>query len=356
MKIALACKLDNNGAYGFIKPIADIEVIKQVDVFRDMPAISDNKIKYHIPKLKKPSLLAQLCKLFQMLISVDSSVALSVGIYEIPHGLLAFIVGKIKKVPVVICIIGNPGYRKIRKGFRKWLMYFMLKRTECVTVTGSAAKKIVVENGVDAGKIRILPNSIDTDKFQKKDCEKKYDLITLGRLSSEKELVKFLEITVLLKNKYPDISCAIAGKGPESDRLQQKADQAGLEGNVRFLGYVDNIVDFYNSGKVFVLTSSTEGLPRTLIEAMACGVPCVAPKVGDVEDLVKDEETGFIIDNYSDIDTFVDKIIYLLENQENYNLISQKAMSFSKSRYSFQTATNVWKDILTDIYGDKYDQ
>lgn len=352
MKISLACKLDREGAYGFIKPLADVKAIDEICVFRDSAGLAGGKIKYFSPKIKRPALLSQFCKLIKMLFTVNRRFALSIGIYEIPHGLFAFIVGKIRRVPVVICVIGNPGYAKVRRGLRKWVMYFMLKRIECVTVTGSRARKILVENGVDPSRIRVLPNAVDFEKFQKKSCDKVYDLIVLGRLSAEKELGNFLEIVSRLKQKYPDISCGIAGKGPEKGFLERKIVELGLEENVKLLGYVDDIVDFYNSGRIFVLTSSTEGLPRTLIEAMGCEVACVASNVGDVEDLIEDGRTGFVVDNYGDVEKYTEKISLLLEDQEIYGSIAENALRFVVEKYSFAAASVFWKEVLADICGE----
>ena len=81
------------------------------------------------------------------------------------------------------------------------------------------------------------------------------------------------------------------------------------------LGFVDDIVAFYNSGKVFVLTSRTEGLPRTVIEAMACGIPCVVSNVGDMEDVIDDNVSGHLIQDYRNLNNFAGKINLLLVNK-----------------------------------------
>lgn len=351
MKISLNCKLDDVGAHGFIKPIADIEAVTEIRVFRDTRALAGNKIKYYTPRICKWALLRQINKFFQMLFLVPSDTAISIGIYEIPHGLLAFLIGKIKKIPTAICIIGNPGYSRIRKGLRKSVMYFMLKRVEAVTVTGSKSKEILVDNGVEPQKIYILPNSFDTNRLSPGHCEKTYDIISLGYLNPEKELVNFLRIVDVVRKRFPAIKVGIAGRGPEEERLRRTIQELALGDNVELLGYVENVTEYYNSGKVFVLTSSTEGLPRTVIECMAYGVPCVVSKVGDIEDLVKDGENGFVVDDYVDINKFAEKIMLLLRDENQYALFSERAKAFVKRNYSHQAATDVWKKILKEVYG-----
>lgn len=351
MKISLNCKLDDIGAYGFIKPIADMERVEQIKVFRDSEAIACNKVKYFAPKIRKTALLRQISKFFQMLFQVPTDTTISIGIYEIPHGLLAFLIGKIKRIPVAICIIGNPGYSKIRKGLRKFIMYFMLKRAEAVTVTGHKSRQLLINNGVDPEKLYILPNSFDVNRFLPEDQKKIYDIVSLSYLSPEKELINFLHIVDLLRKRLPKIKAGIAGKGPEKERLQKTIQELSLDNNVELVGYVENAKDYYNSGRVFVLTSSTEGLPRTIIEAMACGIPCVVSKVGDIEDLVKDCENGFVVDDYSDIEKFGEKIMLLLCDTKQYNHFSKRATVFARENYSQQAVTDVWKKILKEVCG-----
>lgn len=353
MKVSVNCKLDNEGAYGFIKPISDIEIVERLLVFRDTEGVKGEKIRYITARIRRPALLCQVYKFSQMLRYVPRDTSLAIGIYEIPHGLLAFLAGKIKRIPVAVCIIGNPGYEKIRRGFRKALMYFMLRRADVVTVTGSRAKEILVDNGVDPEKIYVLPNSFDGNKFAPRPYLKKYDILSLSYLGPEKELDNFLRIIDVIRKKMPTVKVALAGKGPEKEKLQKMIAQLSLGDNVELLGYVPDSVACYNSARVFVLTSMTEGLPRTVIEAMACGIPCVVSRVGDIEDLVKDGENGFVIDDYNNIENFAEKIMLLLTDKKIYDAFSERAVDFVNKNYSQQAATRAWKIILQDVTGVK---
>lgn len=349
MKVSVCCKLDDAGVGDFIRPLADMKQIDRILLFRDKPASPHKKIVYYTPALKGSALLRQVSKFFRMLSVVPPDTAASIGIYEIPHGLLSFLIGRIKKIPVVVCIIGNPAYKKIRKGLRKRLTYFMLKRSDAVTVTGTYSRSILAQNGVNPKKIFILPNPVDMDRFSPHRTQKRYDVISLGFLNPEKELVNFLRIVRLLKSRFPNIRAAIGGKGPQRSRLEREIRELSLEANTELLGYVDNLVDYYRSGRVFVLTSSTEGLPRTVIEAMACGIPPVVSRVGDIEDLVKDGENGFVVGDYSDLNGFSERIGLLLSDEKMYNEFSARAVEFAKMHYSPQAAGRVWEQILSSL-------
>lgn len=356
MNIFLTCKLDAGGAYGFIKPISDLEFVAKVDVFRYTAALPCTKVNYHKPAFSQKKYLGQAMKLALMFKTVTKNTRLGIGIYEVPHGLLAFIVGKIKQIPVAISIIGNPAYKTIRKGLRKRITYFVLKRVSAITVTGTRSKKFLLDDGIRDVPIYILPNSIDIASFKNNNTEKIYDVIGLGRLSPEKELMIFLEIIWKLKKGKPDIKAAIAGQGPEKVRLQEAINQLGLCDNVALLGYVDDIVSFYNSGKIFLLTSSTEGLPRTVLEAMACGVPCVASAVGDMEDAIIDGQNGYLVDPYNAVDKYADRIQILLSDAGMYKDFSAKAESHIRKKYSHEAASCVWREIITGIHGGMIDE
>ena len=353
MKVSLNCKLDPTGAYGFIKPIADIDLVTGIDVFRDKHALPCPKVKYHTPYFPQGGFLGQCSKLIKMLQTVNQDTELAIGIYEIPHGLLAFLIGKIRNIPVVISIIGNPGYAKLRKGLRKKITYYMLKRADAITVTGKKSKEFLVSDGIKSSLIHILPNSIDTELFKSDREDTYFDIISLGRLSSEKELQNLLKIAAELKKEIPKIKVGIAGKGSEKGKLKSLINELFLQDNVELVGFVDDIAQFYNSGKIFVLTSSTEGLPRTVIEAMACGVPSVASNVGDMEDIIIDGENGFLVNKYDDIDDYVTKISILLSDKNKYKQFSQNGIRVSREKFSYHAATKVWESVINEVTGDR---
>ena len=349
MKISVNCKLDSQGALGFIKPLADIEDIEQIQVFRDTEAASGHKVTYYTPKIRKPAFLCQFFKFFQMLRYIPADTSLAIGIYEFPHGLLAVLIGKLRRIPAAVCIIGNPGYKKIRKGLRKFLMYSTLKRATAVTVTGTKAKQVLIDNAVSEDKIYILPNSFDCDIFSPRTVPKKYDMLSLSYLGEEKRLDNFLRIVDLLRKTRPTIKAAIAGKGPQKEKLELMAKQMSLDKNVEFLGYVEDSAGCFNRSQLFVLTSMTEGLPRTLIEAMACGVPVIASNVGDIPDLIKNDFNGFTVDDYNNIEEFAEKILLLLSDKNKYDTFVKNAAEYVKENYSQAAASEVWKKIFKVI-------
>jgi glycosyltransferase involved in cell wall biosynthesis len=82
------------------------------------------------------------------------------------------------------------------------------------------------------------------------------------------------------------------------------------------------------------------------MEAMSCGVPCVVSNVGDINDLVKNNVNGFVINNYSNVKEFAEKIYLLLENQDIYDKFSKEGMKFMRKKCTPQTAKKIWIKLL----------
>jgi glycosyltransferase involved in cell wall biosynthesis len=95
--------------------------------------------------------------------------------------------------------------------------------------------------------------------------------------------------------ELPDIKCLIAGDGPERKKLEGLRKELGLEESVFFLGNRNDVPDFIASLDMFLLPSRWEGMPNVLLEAMACGKPCIASAVGGCPDLIEDGKQGLLV-------------------------------------------------------------
>ncbi len=134
-----------------------------------------------------------------------------------------------------------------------------------------------------------IPNGVDPRAFE--DAAPALDLPhpvvgMVARLAPEKAPDDFLAVAAEL----PDARFAIVGEGPMRDELTQRAP-----GNVEFLGFRDDMPGVYASLDVLVQPSYREGMPMTILEAMACGVPVVATRVGAAADVIDDGRTGLLV-------------------------------------------------------------
>jgi len=106
--------------------------------------------------------------------------------------------------------------------------------------------------------------------------------------------LKGVHIIIAALADIPDATLLIAGSGPEERRLRQLADNLGVARRIRFLGEVSHadLCEYYNATDVLVLASSREGMPNVVLEALACGTPVIATRVGGTPELVSSPEAG----------------------------------------------------------------
>src|SRR5437667_8704253 len=119
---------------------------------------------------------------------------------------------------------------------------------------------------------------------------------------------------------------------------------------VEYVGFHEQTQEYYYRGKVFVLTSSTEGLSLAMLEAMACGLPAVVPAVGDLADVVRDGVTGYLIeDNGQEAvvqKAFVAALDNLLEHAELRSTLGDNARSTILHGYTVEDGARSWHALL----------
>lgn len=157
-----------------------------------------------------------------------------------------------------------------------------------------------------AGPCEILPNGVDTARFTPAPAGARPALrsafglpasgllaLSVRRLSLKNGVDTLLEAAL----HVPEVHFAIAGKGPDRDRLDQFVARHGLR-NVTALGFVsdERLPDLYRAADLFVLPSSSgEGMPLVILESFASGVPCVATRSGGQVELIREGETGWLV-------------------------------------------------------------
>jgi glycosyltransferase involved in cell wall biosynthesis len=149
--------------------------------------------------------------------------------------------------------------------------------------TCQAERTVVIQNGVDASLFTVRRRS-ETPRPR---------IVSIGRLKAPKDFTTLLEALALLRDLPFD--AVIAGDGPERSALEAAVDRLGLAGAVDLTGERDDIPAFLAAADCFVLSSTSEGMPISVLEAMAAGLPVVASDVGGVHELVTEGTTGCLV-------------------------------------------------------------
>lgn len=170
---------------------------------------------------------------------------------------------------------------------------------QVVAVSQDSADVATKIERVASKKVLTIRNGIDLDRFSNVSSNayrSPLRAIHVARLMyPTKDQKTLLRATRLVVDQEPQFQLEIVGDGPHRDEIEQLCDELNLRENVRFLGFRDNVQHYLAEAGLFVLSSLTEGLSLTLLEAMAMGLPIVATHVGGNPEVVDDGTTGLLV-------------------------------------------------------------
>jgi glycosyltransferase involved in cell wall biosynthesis len=171
-----------------------------------------------------------------------------------------------------------------------------VRAAAAVIVPTSELRDVVASLG-GADKVVLVPNGVDTRRFSPaaEATRARSTVLYVGRLSSEKDLGTLLDAAGKLLARFA-LDVTMIGEGPERAALEARARALGVPLTVT--PFVDHreLPRFYTAAAVFVLPSLTEGHPKVLLEAMSCGLPCVASNVGGSRAILTDGVTGLLFE------------------------------------------------------------
>ena len=187
-------------------------------------------------------------------------------------------------------------------GFRRKLMGYLYRIGKAVPVAISERNRELTAQfyGLSPKKVEMVVNPVDLGAF-KDDLRipwenRTYDFINVARFEPQKNQTGLIKaFSRFIRDGHPDSKLAIVGDGSLRLSCEQLTRELGIACNVDFLGKRDDIAALMQDSKCFILPSDYEGLPMTILEAMAAGLPVLATSVGGVPDVVEDGVTGLLV-------------------------------------------------------------
>jgi glycosyltransferase involved in cell wall biosynthesis len=235
----------------------------------------------------RPGLIVRLARLFRRLeIDVVHTHDDRSNIYGAPAARLA-------RVRRVIHTRHHQGALLSRR--QTWLVNLVARCTDRFVCVSRDGANRAVEHGVRQQRVTTIWNGIDVTRFAYSGPNPTGPAVIVARVSPEKDIESLLRATALVVREKPAFRLEIAGDGPCRQPLMQLARELGLNNNVTFLGHVKDIPELLTRCSFFVLSSQTEGVSLTLLEAMARGLPVVATRVGGNVEVVAEGETGLLV-------------------------------------------------------------
>jgi glycosyltransferase involved in cell wall biosynthesis len=170
----------------------------------------------------------------------------------------------------------------------------------------------------------------------------------VARLSPPKDHLLLIEAMALLSEVYPDIKLVIAGDGPLRNKIETYITSNHYDHVVTMLGERKDIANILNALDVFALTSSSEGIPMTILEAMAASLPIIATNVGGIPQVVINEVTGLLVKN-QDKNGLVEAIKRLFESPELQKRLGEEGHLFLKNNYSINQVATKYENAYLNL-------
>lgn len=237
----------------------------------------------------------------------------------------------------------------------RWLY---TKGCDFVVTTGEKLRHQVIEQTkINSERVRSIPTGIDLNKFNsgnkyqsREVCLLPQDKIIIGivaTLRSWKGHRYLVEAIAQLKN--PNILILIVGEGPNRPNIEAAIQTNHLMNQVYFAGNQVNVVPWLQTMDLFVLPSyANEGVPQSLMQAMACGIPVISTPVGSISELVQDRKTGRLVP-IQDSTKLAEVINELVTDKEQSQQLVQQGLMAVRNTYALPIMLNHMQEAFVQV-------
>ena len=253
------------------------------------------------------------------------------------------IAAKLAGIPIVIC--EEHGIYHWKHWWHRLADRFLSRWCNKIIAVSQAVKDFNVDEvGIPSSKITVLHNCIDTDRFRfnraREDvrtefgfAENDFVLGHVGTLRKEKAHDVLLKAFAKFRQQRTAAKLLLVGDGPLREQLVAQVAQLGLVNDVVFAGSRTDVADLHKAMDLFVFPSRNEALGIALLEAMYSRLPVVTTKIGGIPEVVKDGETGLLVDS-EDVESLAQAIQYLYENPEVREMLGRNAKVYAAANHS----------------------
>ena len=258
--------------------------------------------------------------------------------YFYPDGVAATMLARHFRKRVVVTARGSDLNVISRYPTARRLMQWAARHSDAsIGVCSALAEQI--KPWTSSERVHVVRNGVDLQLFRPvsaEDARRRLRtggsplLISVGHLVENKGHALVIDALAEIRRHFPDAHLAIVGQGPDRERLRERAALRGCEERVTFAGAVEHasMIDWYNAADVLVLASAREGWANVLLEALACGTPVVATRVGGSPEVVTDERVGRLVEN-RDGSSIAESVQRLLLGKPDRETIRRYAEGFS---------------------------
>ncbi|MBL8014516.1 MAG: glycosyltransferase [Candidatus Omnitrophica bacterium] len=234
----------------------------------------------------------------------------------------------------------------------------LIKNADAILAISDHNFKYLAQFGFDPAKIISHPVGIDLKRYRLKDngavrpLTNPIRIITVCRLVKEKGIAFGLQTIAKLvyEHRIENIEYQIVGEGPLREELEQLVATLKIKAYVRFLGpqLQTDVFSLLSKAHIFFLPSIAEVLPVVLMEAHAVGLPIVATRVGSVDQIVKDKQSGYLVAS-QDVDSMTERLKFLLEHHEEWPVMGKSGRAIVEKNFDVSVLNKRLENIYRDL-------
>ncbi len=249
---------------------------------------------------------------------------------------------------------------RIRK---KVLLFLMKCHHKPVLTVSENTRQRLIDGGLKPHDVEVMHNGIDIEKWSVAGAQPVFKselglsdnhllVGTVARITYDKDLPTFFAVAREVSARIPEAVFVIVGDGygDELVRAQEDIDRMGLSQVVKLTGHRNDLKDIYASFDVFLMTSLTEGMPNTVLEAMALELPVISTNVGGLPELVSEGESGLLFP-VGDVDALSEAVVKLLTDEDLRKKFSSAARQRIEQYFDFLNRVKDLEDVYSQFAG-----
>lgn len=250
-------------------------------------------------------------------------------------------------VPSVVTVHGVIAKRSVAVNLAQYVylrtlgLWLFKNADEIICLTKSDAQEIV-RFGCPSEKIKVIPNAVDTNRFRPGKERQENLVVWVGRFVPEKGLRYLIKAAKTVVKDFKDVEFTLVGYGPlKANTIKLAFDYGLLNGTVHFTGPFDRnqVADILGKASITVLPSLKEGLPLSLLEAMACGKPVIGSDISGISDVIIHGQNGLLVPP-GNPEALANAILTLLNDESLRRRLGHNARQLIVEKYSWNIITN----------------
>lgn len=267
-------------------------------------------------------------------------------------GFLVSFLAKIYHIPIIQTCHGICFNDRIMSSIKRIMEAFLLKYGFFTYIT--TVDKCSLEDFSRQGirNVRYIPNGVDIAPFSGKSIHYTHPMkfLCVGRLEHQKGFDFMIEAAMNLKKVTGDFQVNIIGNGSLRDELAMRISSSSLEDTVHLLGSVpkEELVQQYICSDAFILPSRWEGMPLTLLEAWAAGLPAIVTNVGGLPEICTDMENAIVV-NPGDPNALCRAMSFLMEHPDVAERLGSKGNRIARTLYSWESVGDQYLALYREL-------